>query len=287
MIKARRGTLRVPEYDPYFADHLPPVPDLPQRLTWEHRQIEKLWNDLQRLHHHDGTSPLPRAGLDTEAAIAQKLVQALADHEATEITALYPAAARAMTPAWADAAQAEHAELHALLDQVEGQDPADPAVFEVFDRVMSRMVAHMNEEDNVVFPVMRVASSREDLVNPEGCDFLGLPAGKTMIAVTPGVRPRALGTGSRAVRQTALEAGRPAAEAPPEPQPEPQPENEPDLHAEPEGDGEAEIDIRDDIRDDARAGEDAPGAGGGGTEGGEDATGGTTKTRARRLLRRR
>ena len=108
MTKGRRGTLRAPEYEPYYADHLPPVPDLLQRLSWEHRQIEKLWNDLQRLHHHDGTSPQPRLGNDTEDGLARMLVRTLADHEAAEMAALYPAAAKVMPPEWAEGAMAEH-----------------------------------------------------------------------------------------------------------------------------------------------------------------------------------
>ena len=264
MTKGRRGTLRAPEYEPYYADHLPPVPDLLQRLSWEHRQIEKLWNDLQRLHHHDGTSPQPRLGNDTEDGVARMLVRTLADHEAAEMAALYPAAAKVMPPEWAEGAMAEHDELRAALEEVDGADPEDEAVFAVLERAMAGFLAHMNEEEAVVFPVMRVASPPEDLVNPEGYDFLGLPPGKTMIAAIAEPRSRALGTGR----------SRPA--------PRPEPEVAAATGAETgtavqadgagSGDGGPEIDLRDSQAD--------PGG-----SRGDGAV--ATTTRAKRLLRRR
>lgn len=273
MIKARRRTLRVPEYEPFFASHLPKVPDLLQRLSWEHRQIEKLWKDLQRLHAHDGFTPQPRMGLDSEAGVAQMLVQALADHEAAERAVLHPAAAKVMTPAWAEANLSEYDELEAMLEEVDGADPSDDDVFAVYERVFTQVMAHINEEEKIVFPVMRVSSPPADLVNPEGYDFLGLPPGRTMIAVTPGQRPLALGTGrARAQRQMALGA---AAAAPATEDGRPaQPAADGNGHAEvaangngaAEGDGKGEVDI------DLTAIE-AQVAG--------------TKTRTKRLLRRR
>lgn len=193
MMKARRSTMRVPEYEPFFAHQLPAVPDLLQRLSWEHRQIEKLWGDLQRLHRHDGVRHEARLGDDSEAGIGQRLAEALADHEAAERAALYPAAARVMTPEWSSAATSEHAELRAALDEVAGSDPADEAVFATFEQIMARVLAHFQEEEQIVFPAMRVASPPGDLLNPEGYEFLGLPPGQAMLQANPGQRSRALG----------------------------------------------------------------------------------------------
>lgn len=285
MIKARRGTLRVPEYEPFFADHLPRVPDLLQRLSWEHRQIEKLWKDLQRLHAHDGVTPQPRMGADSEAGVAQMLVQALADHEAAERGVLHPAAVKVMTPEWAEANLSEYDELEAMLEQVDGADPTDDEVFAVYEQVFSRVMAHINEEEKIVFPVMRVASPPADLVNPEGYDFLGLPPGKTMIAVTPGQRPLALGTGrARAQRQMALGAG--AAARPTGDSPTAEPAADGNGHAEVATNGNGHAADKSDGNGKGKADSD---------ESGEvdidltaiEAEARTNKTRAKRLLRRR
>lgn len=314
MIKARRGTLRVPEYEPFIADHLPRVPDLLQRLSWEHRQIEKLWRDLQRLHARETARAPSRMGGDTEAGVAQVLVQALADHEAAEMGALYPAAAKVMTPEWAETAKAEYAELEAMLDEVDGADPEDEAVFAIFERVFSQVMAHISEEESIVFPAMRVTSPPEDIVNPEGYDFLGLPPGKTMIAVTPGQRQLALGTGrARAKRQMALEAGPSERQADGNGRPEARPtgngsstardngthngrdNGKEQVEAAASGDGDGEPDVDVDVRNPAAAdGDDGPDIDLTAAEAeAAEETSGTTKTktrpktRARRLLRRR
>ena len=250
MMKARRGTMRAPEYKPFFAHQLPAAPDLLQRLSWEHRQVEKLWGDLQRLHRHDGVRHEARLGDDSEAGIGRRLAEALADHEAAERAALHPAAARVMTPEWSSAATSEHAELRAALDELAGGDPADEAVFATFEQVMAHVLAHIQEEEQIVFPAMRVASPPGDLVNPEGYDFLGLPPGQAMLQATPGQRPRAPGRGSD-VREMALD-------------PAPAP-------VAPLADGSTEA---------------APGDEPGKEQDGEEETG-TTKTRVKRLLGRR
>jgi hypothetical protein len=162
----RRGSRKVPEYGAHVAMDLPKEPDLLQRLNYEHRQIRQLFADLQRAHGHrveGAVRPEPRLLDATEKDLAHMLVELLGQHEAVELEVLYPAAARVMSGAWADDAVAEHEAFRTRLAALDGENPEDEAVYEDLCDVMTRVLAHIDEEEKIVFPAMRMDLPPADL----------------------------------------------------------------------------------------------------------------------------
>jgi len=170
MPMARRRSSQLPEYTRHVATTLPSSPDLLDQLSLEHRQIQELWADLERAHRHQiGAAQRPevaRLGDTSQMELGRRIMEALAAHEADEMNLLYPAAARVMNDEWAEEAQAEHAELRELLGAVDGENPEDEGVFAIYDEVLRRIIAHIDEEEKVVFPIMRVVLAGEELVDP-------------------------------------------------------------------------------------------------------------------------
>jgi hemerythrin-like domain-containing protein len=167
---ALRPSRKAPAYTAHsaVANSPPSGTDLLQRLVYEHREFRKLWEDMQRAHIRDQglghAVDEARLGDANQFDLSQQILQALAEHEAIELELLYPAAARVMNDDWADHAREEHAEVRGLLESIEGRDPADEGVFEVFTTALNRIVAHMDDEDKVLFPIMRLVMTPDELI---------------------------------------------------------------------------------------------------------------------------
>lgn len=164
-----RISRKAPAYTAHSAVANPPSgTDLLQRLTYEHREFRKLWEAMQRAHIRDRGEGHAvddaRLGDANQFDLAQEILQALAEHEALELELLYPVAVDAMNGDWTDHARNEHAEVRSQLESIEGRDPEDERVFEVFSTAVTRIVAHMDEEDKVLFPIMRLALPPEALM---------------------------------------------------------------------------------------------------------------------------
>lgn len=164
------------EYTPSPGFQSMAAPDLIDQLHYEHRQITWLWNELQRAHRYEagmsGARDASRLGDDTsQEEFLYLLLEALTNHEALEREVLYPAARPVMGDDWAEHAEAEHAQVDALLDEVAGGHPGDPAVFMVLSNAFSRLLAHIDEETTILFPVLRLVVPKGELVNPHRPDY--------------------------------------------------------------------------------------------------------------------
>lgn len=162
--------IKVPEYNPHAPIQPAQSPDLLVQLLYEHRQIKRLWTELQRAHRQQVEGVYPpdaaRLGHDTtQAGLARELVGALAEHDVVERKGLYPAAVRVMSEEWADNAIADHDQFRRRLDEVGGADLEDADVFAVFTEVLTRLIAHIDEEESIVFPIMRLVLSSQDLAD--------------------------------------------------------------------------------------------------------------------------
>jgi hemerythrin-like domain-containing protein len=164
-----RPSRKAPAYTAHSAVANPPSgTDLLQRLTYEHREFRKLWEDMQRAHIRDRGQGHAvddaRLGDSNQFDLSQQILEALAEHEALELELLYPVAAGVMNDDWADHARDQHAEVRSQLESIEGKDPEDERVYEIFSSAVTRIVAHMDEEDKVLFPIMRLVLPPEALM---------------------------------------------------------------------------------------------------------------------------
>lgn len=165
----RKASSKDPAYTAHSAVVNPPSgTDLLQRLTYEHRELRKMWNDMQRAHIRERGEGQAvdhaRLGDTRQADLGPQIMQALAEHEALELDLLYPAAAEVMSEEWVNHAMAEHAEVRDLLHALEIDDLADEDAFEIFSGALTRIVAHMDEEDRVLFPILRMSMRPADLI---------------------------------------------------------------------------------------------------------------------------
>lgn len=130
--------------------------DLIEHLTSEHRQVEQLRARLRAAHS---------AGAPDQEDLGRQIVSALSSHDARELQLLYPALDRAGRQGLAERGKEEHAEIRRLLSEVDGEDPADEAVYGTFSRILASVDAHVAEEEQVLFPLLRATLSPGDLID--------------------------------------------------------------------------------------------------------------------------
>lgn len=199
----RKGLAQLPNFTPH--ETAPPVdPDLIEQLTFEHTQIRRMWADLQlahRRHVEDPHRPDARLGITGQRQLGRRIVQAVAEHDAIETELLYPGAADVIGEGWIEHARADDAEVRDLLDEVDGENPEDEGVFEIFSEVLERLLRHFDEEEDIVFPMLRVATSGDELgtsrpaawlePSPQHPDTIDLAAAEREAAAPPKENRRA------------------------------------------------------------------------------------------------
>ena len=150
---ARKASPQLPEHVTH-ATAPPEGGDLLERLSFEHREIDRLWAQLQLAH---------RRRLDNQHQLAGQIVTALSEHEATELELLYPVVGDVVGEELAEHARQDHADIRVALDDVDGCDPADDEVFAALGRVMTMVLAHFEEEERIAFPMLRAIMPAEEL----------------------------------------------------------------------------------------------------------------------------
>ncbi|MEO5680340.1 MAG: hemerythrin domain-containing protein [Acidimicrobiales bacterium] len=161
----RKGSARLPE----SVDHATAPPDgadLIERLRFEHGQIQDLWAQLQLAHRRSVAGehrPGARYGVAGQLDLSRQLVALLAQHEAVEIQLLYPAVERIVGDELAEHARADHTEIREVLDDVDGEDPEDDQVFAALSSVLDKVLRHIGEEEQIVFPMLRAVLSDREL----------------------------------------------------------------------------------------------------------------------------
>lgn len=163
---ARRGSAQLPEFVANPATTPPKEGGLLEHLAFEHRQIEHLWSELQVAHtrklpgQHRPGALLGGAG---QHELSRRIVTMLAEHQALELERLYPAVSEVVGPELAEHLTADHEDIRQLLDEVDGEDPADEEVFEGLTELMTKVLAHIDEEERIAFSMLRALLSSQEL----------------------------------------------------------------------------------------------------------------------------
>ena len=199
----RKGLAQLPNFTPH--ETAPPEnPDLIEQLSFEHTQIRRMWADLQlahRRHVEDVHRPDARMGIVGQRELGRRIVQAVAEHDAVEAELLYPKAADVIGEEWVEHARADDAEVRDLLDEVDGENPEDEGVYEIFNEVLERLLRHFDEEESIVFPMLRVVVDDSELAAarraawldppPQHPDTIDLAAAEREAAAAPAQNRRA------------------------------------------------------------------------------------------------
>ncbi|GAB2465698.1 hemerythrin domain-containing protein [Streptosporangium sandarakinum] len=125
-------------------------------LTHDHREVEEMFSELERL---DG------ADAERRGKLTERVITELVRHSVAEEAYLYPAA-RELIPGGdelADREIAEHAQAERTMKELEGTDPADPRHVTLMARLMREIRAHIQEEENELFPRLRGNASASQL----------------------------------------------------------------------------------------------------------------------------
>lgn len=165
---ARKGSTPLPEFVAAPATTPPAEGSVLEQLAFEHRQIERLWSQLELAHRRQLASehrPGARHGGGGQADLARQIVTAVAEHDAREVQMVYPAVSRIVGEELAEHSLADHEEIRLLLDKVDGADPADEQVFQTFRSIMRKLGAHVAEEESIAFPMLRAVLSDKELAD--------------------------------------------------------------------------------------------------------------------------
>ena len=163
---ARKGSAQLPEFVAHPDTTPPEEGGLLEHLAFEHRQIERLWSELQVAHTRDLRGqhrPGALLGGGGQHELSRRIVTMLAEHDALERERLYPTVAEVVGPELGEHLATDHEEMRQLLDEVDGEDPADEEVFEGLTELMTKVLAHMDEEERIAFSMLRAILSSEEL----------------------------------------------------------------------------------------------------------------------------
>ncbi|MEV1156680.1 hemerythrin domain-containing protein [Micromonospora chokoriensis] len=131
--------------------------DVVDILVSDHRAIEALFVELET---RQGT-------LEHRRHLADVVIAELVRHSVAEEAYVYPIARKALPDgdAIADREIAEHAEAERTMKELESVEPSDPRFDELLAHLTSTIRDHVREEENELFPRLRAATAREELVD--------------------------------------------------------------------------------------------------------------------------
>ncbi|MEH0932167.1 hemerythrin domain-containing protein [Micromonospora sp. CPCC 205558] len=125
-------------------------------LVSDHRAIEAVLVDLAT-----------RQGApEHRRHLADVVIAELVRHSVAEETYVYPIARKALPDGneIADRAIAEHADAERTMQELDSTDPSDPRFDELVAQLTSTVQRHVTEEEKELFPRLRAATAREELV---------------------------------------------------------------------------------------------------------------------------
>ncbi|MET8549200.1 hemerythrin domain-containing protein [Micromonospora zamorensis] len=130
--------------------------DVVDILVADHREVEALFVELEA---GQGTLEHRRQLLDV-------VIAELVRHSVAEETYVYPIARKALPDGdeIADREIAEHTDAERTMKDLESVEPSDPRFDELLTHLMSTIRDHVREEENELFPRLRAATAREELI---------------------------------------------------------------------------------------------------------------------------
>ena len=130
--------------------------DVVDILVADHREVEALFVELET---GQGT-------LEHRRQLVDVVIAELVRHSVAEEAYVYPIARKALPDGneIADREIAEHADAERTMKELESVDPSDPRFDELLAHLISTIRDHVTEEENELFPRLRAATAREELI---------------------------------------------------------------------------------------------------------------------------
>jgi hemerythrin superfamily protein len=125
-------------------------------LTQDHREVEQMFAELEGLGSGD---------TDRRRQLTEQVITELVRHSVAEEAYVYPAV-RDLVPgggALADRELSEHAEAEETMKELERTDVSEARHGVLLNRLMSEIRAHVQEEENMLFPKLRASADEDQL----------------------------------------------------------------------------------------------------------------------------
>ncbi|MGY0004823.1 hemerythrin domain-containing protein [Micromonospora sp. I033] len=134
--------------------------DVVDVLMTDHREVEAIFVELES---RQGTPEHRRQ-------LADVMIAELVRHAVAEEAYVYPAARKALPDGdqLAEHEISEHADAERTMKDLESLDPSDPRFDELLTRLTGTIRHHVQDEENDLFPRLRAACAREELVELAG-----------------------------------------------------------------------------------------------------------------------
>jgi hemerythrin superfamily protein len=129
--------------------------DVIELLVHDHREVQEMFD-----RYRGAATPEARREVVEQAVIE------LVRHSVVEEQYLYPAARKAIAggESIVEHELAEHAEAERVMKRLEGMAPTDPGYEEAVTQLMRDIAEHIADEEGELFPRLREAMSRDELV---------------------------------------------------------------------------------------------------------------------------
>ena len=134
--------------------------DVVDVLMTDHREVEAIFVELES---RQGTPEHRRQ-------LADVVIAELVRHSVAEEAYVYPAARKALPDGdqLAEHEISEHADAERTMKELEALDPSDSRFDELLTQLTATIRHHVQDEENDLFPRLRAACAREELVELAG-----------------------------------------------------------------------------------------------------------------------
>ncbi|MGW4152544.1 hemerythrin domain-containing protein [Micromonospora chersina] len=134
--------------------------DVVDVLMTDHREVEAIFVELES---RQGTPEHRRR-------LADVVIAELVRHSVAEEAYVYPAARKALPDGdqLAEHEISEHADAERTMKALESLDPSEPRFDELLTKLTATIRHHVREEESDLFPRLRAACAREELVELAG-----------------------------------------------------------------------------------------------------------------------
>ncbi|WP_326599543.1 hemerythrin domain-containing protein [Streptomyces sp. NBC_01803] len=129
--------------------------DIVRELVADHQEVEDIFQEIERLP----------TGEKRRKLLADQVTIELVRHSIAEETHLYPAVREHLTDGdrVADREIEDHTAAERIMKELERHDAGDPEFDRLMDKLMSEIRSHMQDEEDNLFPALRICCSEEEL----------------------------------------------------------------------------------------------------------------------------
>ena len=134
--------------------------DVVDVLSADHREFDRIFTELEGLRGRGEPDALTR-----KRELVDEVTIGLVKHSVAEETQVYPRVAKQVDKDEAEHSKHEHAEAEETMKRLERMDAGDPGFDDAVAELIAEIRHHVEHEEGRMFPELRAALSRKELVD--------------------------------------------------------------------------------------------------------------------------